>query len=399
MKLFDFTDNIAPNSKICIYGATKAGVLLKKLVEHTRKDVKILCFLDTYERGILDNLEIVNILDAQKVIKQSDLIVIASRHCAEIEPLLFRMNVYNYTFLDVQRLASLDMFFSCFLDPVHFRDHLAGYDKEEYFEKCERASYIFEEEEDKYLFKNICMLRANDKEAKHNILEYTLKNITRIPYQYLEYINKEKIRTVIEGGMFDGSTGVSFLYHFKNLENLHGFEPFYDKFKNKAYDRILSNSHKVKINKRGLYDKKDTVCFKDFGSGSNISCDNPYLNLPLENVFFGSKLDITGMIETISIDEYVQENEIGKVDYIKLDVEGSELKTLDGAAQTIQECRPQMTICLYHSNEDMYQIPFYLMNNLKKYTFRLGHYSSTIYETVIYAIPDEIYLENLKKNA
>ena len=100
-------------------------------------------------------------------------------------------------------------------------------------------------------------------------------------------------------------------------------------------------------------------------------------------------------INTISIDEYVYENKIKKVDFIKMDIEGAELEALKGAKSTISDHRPQLAVAIYHvgynNSSDLYEIPLYLSNNLENYTFRLGHYSTEIYETVLYAIPNELY--------
>ena len=51
--------------------------------------------------------------------------------------------------------------------------------------------------------------------------------------------------------------------------------------------------------------------------------------------------------------------------------------------------RPQLAISSYHSDSDFLNIPLYLYENLENYTFRLGHYSPSIDETVFYAVPNE----------
>jgi hypothetical protein len=77
------------------------------------------------------------------------------------------------------------------------------------------------------------------------------------------------------------------------------------------------------------------------------------------------------------------------VDFIKLDVEGAELDVLKGAREVLKRDRPQLAVCIYHKKEDLFRIPLFLSGVLKNYKYRLGHYSSTFWDTVWYAIPQE----------
>lgn len=49
-------------------------------------------------------------------------------------------------------------------------------------------------------------------------------------------------------------------------------------------------------------------------------------------------------VEAMSLDEWVTANGLGRVDLIKLDVEGSELTVLDGAGETLRRFRPAMVV-------------------------------------------------------
>lgn len=52
-------------------------------------------------------------------------------------------------------------------------------------------------------------------------------------------------------------------------------------------------------------------------------------------------------IRSISLDAFVAENDIDKVDFIKIDTEGAEMTVLRGAADTIQRFKPAMMIELF----------------------------------------------------
>lgn len=73
--------------------------------------------------------------------------------------------------------------------------------------------------------------------------------------------------------------------------------------------------------------------------------------------------------------------------FIKMDIEGSEYNALVGAYETIRKNRPQLAICIYHSDEDMVRV-FELIDSWDLgYQFYVRHHAQKIAETVMYAIP------------
>jgi FkbM family methyltransferase len=90
----------------------------------------------------------------------------------------------------------------------------------------------------------------------------------------------------------------------------------------------------------------------------------------------------------ISIDEFCRVRDLQKVDYIKMDIEGSELKALEGASETIARFRPKLAVCVYHRASDLWTIPLLLKSRYPFYRLYLEHYSLHQEETVLYAIAD-----------
>lgn len=86
-----------------------------------------------------------------------------------------------------------------------------------------------------------------------------------------------------------------------------------------------------------------------------------------------------------TIDHFFSSNDMKKVDFIKLDVEGSEINALKGGQRTISICMPKLAISIYHKPNDLFEIlnfvklifPFYR-------NFAIGHYSIHQGETVLY---------------
>ena len=61
------------------------------------------------------------------------------------------------------------------------------------------------------------------------------------------------------------------------------------------------------------------------------------------------------------------------------------MKSLMGARRTIVRDHPRLAICAYHKQEDLYQLPGYLLSLVPEYRFYLRHYGSNEWETVLYA--------------
>ena len=87
-----------------------------------------------------------------------------------------------------------------------------------------------------------------------------------------------------------------------------------------------------------------------------------------------------------TLDALLAASQIECVDFIKMDIEGSELKALKGAEQVLRRFRPKLAISLYHKVQDFYEIPIYLDGLGLGYRFYLDHYTLYAGETVLYAI-------------
>jgi FkbM family methyltransferase len=87
-----------------------------------------------------------------------------------------------------------------------------------------------------------------------------------------------------------------------------------------------------------------------------------------------------------SIDFFCRSQQLDVVNYIKMDIEGSEMEALRGARYTIQRCRPKLAICLYHKPKDLWEITNYIAEQYPFYCLFLGHHSLHAEETVLYAI-------------
>lgn len=89
------------------------------------------------------------------------------------------------------------------------------------------------------------------------------------------------------------------------------------------------------------------------------------------------------------LDDIVEDH---RISFIKMDIEGFELKALKGAKKTIIKNQPVLAICLYHHAEDMWEIPLYIKSLCDEYTFYFRNYMGII-EYVLYAVPKNRLVE------
>ena len=73
--------------------------------------------------------------------------------------------------------------------------------------------------------------------------------------------------------------------------------------------------------------------------------------------------------------------------FIKMDIEGSEMNALKGAIKTIKRNHPLLAICIYHRNEDMLDIPEWILGLGLDYKYYVRQHFCLPTDTVFYAIP------------
>ena len=75
------------------------------------------------------------------------------------------------------------------------------------------------------------------------------------------------------------------------------------------------------------------------------------------------------------------------VTFIKMDIEGSELAALAGAQQLIRKYSPILAICVYHRQDDLWNIPLLIHRLNPDYSFHLRPHLLEGWDLVCYAIP------------
>ena len=165
----------------------------------------------------------------------------------------------------------------------------------------------------------------------------------------------ERGAIVIDGGSYDGGTCLRFVERgFK----VYGFEPDKNIFDLAA--QVAKKNHFV-VENVGLGSYKHMANYIPQVGGSTHLDEN------------GSET-----AQIITRDEYVREKNLPRVDFIKLDVEGSELDALRGAVTTIACFKPILAICVYHKWDDFWTLMNFVKALNPTYEFALRQYHVSI---------------------
>jgi FkbM family methyltransferase len=129
---------------------------------------------------------------------------------------------------------------------------------------------------------------------------------------------------------------------------------------------------RISVIQKALWNRSgETLVFKNSGPGSRHASD-------------GSGIDV----ETQTIDDFAAANSLNSVDFIKMDIEGSELQALLGAERTIRTHRPKLAISIYHDIDHFASIPNWIAGLDLGYQFYLDHFTIYPEETVLFASTD-----------
>ena len=187
--------------------------------------------------------------------------------------------------------------------------------------------------------------------------------IGRCGTQYFDVFSPHNREVFVDAGAYDGQTSIDFLSWFKGNDY-------------KIYSLELKE------------DMCDVIKEKNIPNIEVINCavwnKNEKLFIEIENER-GSSAGRKGEkeVEGRSIDEVVKENE--EITFIKMDIEGAELKALEGARKTILKYTPRLAISIYHKFLDIYEIADYILQLNSDYKFYIRHYTTGDWETILYA--------------
>ena len=187
-----------------------------------------------------------------------------------------------------------------------------------------------------------------------------------------EIFNFQSDITLIDCGAYDGEDTKRF---FKIVSNNNCFSYIIEPDQNNLElirKNLQDNSDCFIIINKAIWDSETELTFQEGGGeGSGIN-DNG-----------------NNTISTISVDKlYDSDSERFSNTHtlIKMDIEGAELKAIQGAERFISEQHPFLAICVYHKPEDIFEIAKKILDINKEYKLYLRRYCCGFRDTVLYAM-------------
>lgn len=200
-----------------------------------------------------------------------------------------------------------------------------------------------------------------DEESKKVFRGYWLGNIAsrlgdivhaNTPHYICAGFIPERGAIVIDGGLCDGGTSVRFS---QMGYKVYGFE--------------MDKTNYEVARKVG---EKNNFVVENLGLGA-YNHAMTYSHMPNPGA---SRIDPNGneTAQIVTLDSYVREKNLPRVDFIKLDVEGAELDVLKGAATTISRFKPILALSAYHKLDDFWTLWGFVKSIRPDYEFAMRQF-------------------------
>lgn len=207
----------------------------------------------------------------------------------------------------------------------------------------DRVYNLLADEESKKVYLDILNFKASGK------IEYLLSSFCDKNLVYSDILKLEDDENIVDLGAYDGDT----IREFCNAtggkyEHITALEP-----DAKNYKKLLKNTdgmENINCLNMGAWSHKDTLIFSTkAGRNSKLSSE-------------GTGVEVTD-IDSLELNPT----------FIKMDIEGSELKALCGMENTIKNFKPKLYVCAYHRNEDLFSLPLKIKEICNDYKIYFRH--------------------------
>ena len=228
-----------------------------------------------------------------------------------------------------------------------------------------------------------------------SLIENLINTIDRIYHQkkIFNHLKRLHISTAIDVGAHKGEF-LNYLLTIKDIQEIHAFEPQKEIFD--VLNLNFGKNKKIFLNSEGVSDINSTKemnlnSLTSTSTFSTINKNSPWFKF--KNIVLNKKDSFQKKIEikTIRLDDYFKVKDINKIDLLKIDTEGHELKVLNGAKKIFENNKIKYLLIEIHSSNmykdyrasDIYS--FLKEKNfklVKKFKFPFLKFEDQLYENV-----------------
>lgn len=202
-------------------------------------------------------------------------------------------------------------------------------------------------------------------------MEELYEEIYRIPE-----VSPRRGDVAFDLGAYRGDT-VAFLEKYVGPEGkIFAFEPDDHNIKYLLRNNEINGFSNVHLVRKGCYHQNCRCVLTDNDQGGSA----------LFVLKDGADTDKTQTIDMVTIDHFMNDQKLDRVDFIKADIEGCEVEMLQGARETFANYHPRFAIALYHSIDDLLRIPLALMDIHPHYRLFVRQRSRRPQATIIYGV-------------
>jgi len=192
---------------------------------------------------------------------------------------------------------------------------------------------------------------------------YMADYAVRVKEQYFEPFLDLSAEVFVDAGGFDGDTTEEFCRRCPDYRGVHLFEP--SQHNMRAAKARLSGYRDITFWPEALSDEVGAMTFDADAGSASAATSGPGEVVPVN-----------------TLDRAVTE----PVSFIKMDLEGWELKALAGCERHIRDDRPKLAIAVYHQAADFRTISRYARSIHPDYRLYLRHYTQGWSETVMFMV-------------
>lgn len=161
---------------------------------------------------------------------------------------------------------------------------------------------------------------------------------------------------VVDAGACEGFFALKALK--RGASKVYLFEPL------EALQRNLAKTFSEEISKGKIvlvpYALSDQNGLMPFNDKTAYICEAHFDNAAVSHV------------KTISMDEFVELNNLSRIDFLKMDIEDAEVKAIAGSIKTIKRFKPKISLAVYHGHENANLIKGIIQKAEKLYRVDFG---------------------------